>query len=221
MRCAAQGDPVARRKGVRAAQPVFAVVYHRVAAPQHPVGAEGVGQRGSMAKLICSFLDAAPGCILKLFLVCLKLCLPGCECPAGHVAGKLLPGPFQTPRCRSKTALQGALTALFQLKQYPQKLCAVGHRQLCRCRRSRCTAVRHEIQNGKVDLVSDGADERHSAAVRRPGDDLGIEDPEVFPAAAAPGHDDLVHFPAPVQPPDGVGDLLRGLKALHADRAEQ
>ena len=28
-------------------------------------------------------------------------------------------------------------------------------------------------------------------------------------------------FPAPVQPPDGVGDLLRGLKALHADRAEQ
>lgn len=34
-----------------------------------------------------------------------------------------------------------------------------------------------------------------------------------------PGPNDLIHFPALVQPPDGVGDLLRGLKALHADRA--
>ena len=69
--------------------------------------------------------------------------------------------------------------------------------------------------------MPDGADERHFAAVSCPGDDLGVEDPEVFSAAAAPGYDDFVCPAAFVQLSNGICDLLRRFKALHIDRAEQ
>ena len=40
--------------------------------------------------------------------------------------------------------------------------------------------------------MPNSTDKRHFAAVSCPGDDLGVEDPEVFPAAAAPGYDNFV-----------------------------
>ena len=69
--------------------------------------------------------------------------------------------------------------------------------------------------------MSNSTDKRHFAAVSCPGDDLGVEDPEVFPAAAAPGYDNLVHLPALIQRADGCGDLPGSLKALHRYRAQQ
>ena len=69
--------------------------------------------------------------------------------------------------------------------------------------------------------MADGTDEGRFAAIRRPGNDLRIEDPEVFPAAAAAGYDDLIDLSAFVQPVDGRCHVLRRLKALHAHRAEQ
>jgi len=69
--------------------------------------------------------------------------------------------------------------------------------------------------------MADGADEGRFAAVGCPRDPLRIEDPEIFPAAAAPRHDDLIDSAALVEPVDGRGDLIRRLKALHVDRAEQ
>ena len=69
--------------------------------------------------------------------------------------------------------------------------------------------------------MSDGTDEGRFAAVSCPGNDLRVEDPEVFPTAAATGHNDGVHFPAFIQPIDGGSDLFGGFKALHVDRAEQ
>ena len=48
-----------------------------------------------------------------------------------------------------------------------------------------------------------------------------FEHPQVFPAAAAPGYDNFVYPTAFIQLSDSICDLLRRLKALHIDRAEQ
>ena len=69
--------------------------------------------------------------------------------------------------------------------------------------------------------MSDGTDEGRFAAVSCPGNDLRVEDPEVFPTAAATGHNDGVHFPAFIQPVYGGSNLFGGFKTLHIDRAEQ
>ena len=98
---------------------------------------------------------------------------------------------------------------------------AVRHGQLCGGRGRRRALVGHEVQDRIVDLVANGADERLFAAEGCPGDHLRVEHPQVFPAAAAARHNDLVHIFALVQPADGVRHLLGRFKALHRHRAEQ
>ena len=93
-------------------------------------------------------------------------------------------------------------------------LLPIRHCKLCGSGRCGRTLVGYKVQNGVVDLVSDGTDQRRFAAKCRPGDLLGVEHPQVFPAAAAPGHDDLVHPSALIQRADGGGDLPGGLKTL-------
>ena len=97
----------------------------------------------------------------------------------------------------------------------------IRHRKLCGSGRCGSTLVGYKVQNGVVDLVSDGTDQWRFAAKCRPGDLLSVEHPQVFPAAAAPGYDDLVHLPALIQRADGCGDLPGSLKALHRYRAQQ
>ena len=97
----------------------------------------------------------------------------------------------------------------------------IRHRKLCGSGRCGSTLVGYKVQNGVVDLVSDGTDQWRFAAKCRPGDLLGIEHPQVFPAAAASGYDDLVYPPALIQRADGSGDLPGSLKALHRYRAQQ
>ena len=69
--------------------------------------------------------------------------------------------------------------------------------------------------------MANGADEGRFAAVGRPGNDLGVEYPQVLPASAAARYNDLVHQPAFVQPGNGIGDLLCRFKALHIHRSQQ
>ena len=69
--------------------------------------------------------------------------------------------------------------------------------------------------------MADRADQWFFTAVGRPCDHFSIEHPQIFPAAAAAGHDDLVHLFALVQLPDRICDLLCGLKALHRYRTQK
>ena len=69
--------------------------------------------------------------------------------------------------------------------------------------------------------MADRADQWRFAAKCRPGDFLGVEHPQVFPAATAPGHNDLVCLPTLIQRTDSCGDLPGSPKALHHNRAQQ
>ena len=97
----------------------------------------------------------------------------------------------------------------------------IRHRKLCGSGRCGSTLVGYKVQNGVVDLVSDGTDQWRFAAKCCPSNLLSVEHPQVFPAAAAPGYDDLVYPPALIQRADGGGDLPGSLKALHRYRAQQ
>ena len=127
MRCTAQGELITGCKNICTTQPAFAVIYHRIAAPQYPVGAERVGQCCGVAQLRLPLLNTALRSRLEFFLHCGKLCLPISQFPAGQIIGKLLLSHHQTTRCCIQTALHRALTALFQLGQGPQKLCTIRH----------------------------------------------------------------------------------------------
>ena len=127
MRCTAQGELITGCKCVCTAQPAFAVVYHRIAAPQYPVGAERVGQRSGVAQPRLPLLNATLCCGLEFFLLHGKLCLPTGQFPTGHIIGKLLLSHHQTTRRYIQTVLHRILAALFQLGQHPQKLCTVRH----------------------------------------------------------------------------------------------
>ena len=76
--------------------------------------------------------------------------------------------------------------------------------------------VGHEVRDGVVGLVPDRGDGRNLGGGERPRHPLFVEGPEVLEAAAAAGDDDHVEALQPVEGPDALDDLGRGLLALHA-----
>src|SRR4051812_20696269 len=109
---------------------------------------------------------------------------------------------------------------------FPDKLPA-GENSLgddfgCSARSSRAK-IRHEIADGKIDLMSDRGDHGSFRMENGASDDLFIERPEVLKTAATACHQDQVdrsaRFQRPfVEPLNRPGDFLRRSSALHPAR---
>ena len=56
--------------------------------------------------------------------------------------------------------------------------------------RCRCAQIRDKIANGKIDFVTDSRDDWHGGMEYRARDDLFVELPQIFDAAAAARDDD-------------------------------
>src|ERR1043166_4872316 len=95
-----------------------------------------------------------------------------------------------------------------------------GHGQFCCGRRRGGTDIGHEIGDGEIDFVADGADDGDGAGEDCTGDHFFVECPEVFDRSAAAADDEQVDAPecglGQVYSADGVGDFRRRAVALDA-----
>ena len=82
---------------------------------------------------------------------------------------------------------------------------------------SRCgrANVRREIRDGEVDFVPDGTHRGDGAGRESPRDDLLVEGPQIFQAAATARDDEHVDRRSRAAPRDPSRDLLRGAVSLH------
>ena len=128
---------------------------------------------------------------------------------------------FQTIIAQRKPFLYIFVNIFFSIFKNAPLFLPIRHCKLCGSRRCGCTLVGYKIQKSVVDLVPDGTDQRRFTAKCCAGDLLGVEYPQVLPAAAATGHNDLIYPPALIQRADGCGDLPGSFKALHRYRAQQ
>src|SRR6476620_7922734 len=101
----------------------------------------------------------------------------------------------------------------------------IRHNQFGRSARGRCAQVCHKIANGKIDFVTDSRDDWHGAMEYRARDDLFVELPQIFDAAAtARYHDEIDRMKRLVRRgelADPHGNLLRCAGSLHAHRVDQ
>ena len=87
--------------------------------------------------------------------------------------------------------------------------------------RRRGAAVGHVVGDGEVGLVAHAAYHGNMVTEDGPGHDFLVEGPEVFEGTAATGDDYHVAATVHVQPVQGVGNLGRGVQALHLGGGEQ